>query len=57
MEIPWLNEWLDDPDHKIGLMMGAVGVLGWILAKFLGITRDDFQGYWGNHDDSGFFDE
>jgi hypothetical protein len=57
MEIPWLNEWLDDPDHQIELLMGAVFVLMWILAKFLGITSDDFQGYWGKHDDSGFDDE
>lgn len=57
MEIPWLNEWLADPGHQLELLMGAVFVVMWILARYLGITNEDFQGYWERGDDSTFDDD
>ena len=57
MEIPWLNEWINDPEHQLQLLMGVVFVVMWILGKFLGITNEDFQGYWERRDDSSFDDD
>lgn len=57
MEIPWLSEWFHDPDHRLELLVGAVFVVMWILAKFLDVTSEDYQSYWGKGDDSRFDDD
>ncbi len=53
----WLSEWFGDPEHQLQLLMGAVFMVMWILAKFVGVANEDFQGYWGNSDDSGWDDD